>query len=168
VIWFVQAVGEWFHVIDCLEASGAGVEFYASALQEKKYVYRRHVWPHDGKAKVFGPQETRQQIGERLLMPKPEVLPVGDLRDGIQAARSILKRCKFDRKRCKDGLSGLRSYRHQYDQEHKRWRNEPEHDWASNFADGFRTLAVHFRGPGGVKRPSSGMGGASSGKDHPF
>ena len=40
-IWFVQPVGHMLHVIDYLEASDHGLEWYAKVLKDKPYTY----WP---------------------------------------------------------------------------------------------------------------------------
>ena len=44
-IWFVQPVGRMLHVIDYLEASDHGLEWYAKVLKDKPYVYGRHYFP---------------------------------------------------------------------------------------------------------------------------
>jgi hypothetical protein len=46
-IWFLQPVGRMIHVIDYLEASDVGLEWYAKVLRDKPYTYGRHYFPHD-------------------------------------------------------------------------------------------------------------------------
>src|SRR5262249_24294199 len=52
-IWIIQPVGKMLHVIDYLEASDHGLEWYIKALREKPYVYSRHFFPHDIQARDF-------------------------------------------------------------------------------------------------------------------
>ena len=69
-------------------------------------------------------------------------LPVAD---GIQAVRSLLPRCWFDRTRCARGLEALRMYRRDYDEKGQEYRVRPVHDWTSHYADAFRYFAVGWR-----------------------
>jgi hypothetical protein len=62
--------------------------------------------------------------------------------DGINAVRSILPRCWFDREKCKDGLEALKQYRKEYSITMKTYADHALHDWASHGADAFRMLAV--------------------------
>lgn len=162
-IWFVQADGPWFNVIDYLSAANVGVEWYAKALQDKEYVYRSHTWPHDGAQKHFGAQDTRYDLGSRLLKPAPIILRVGKIQDGISAVRAILPRCRFDMVRCARGLEGLRGYHHEYDEAGKRFLDNPAHTWHSNPADAFRTFATRAQGAEKGQRttqaPRSSYGG---------
>jgi phage terminase large subunit len=57
--------------------------------------------------------------------------------DGIQAARRLLPRCWFDKKRCAKGLEALRLYRRDYDEKREEFRVKPVHDWTSHHADAF-------------------------------
>ena len=165
-IWFVQAVGDWFNVVDYFEASGQDVEYYAHALQQKGYVYRSHVWPHDGTQTHFaGPGETRQEAGERLLKPPVEIMPVGRIQDGINAVRAVLARCKFDRNRCARGIDAMRSYHKEWDDVRKVFRDVPNHDWASNPADAFRTFAMRARGIEVADQPGQSGGNLPGGSN---
>ena len=67
------------------------------------------------------------------------------LEDGIEASRNILNRCWFDKNKCEKGLSALRSYHKEWDEEHQVFKLKPLHDWSSHGADAFRTLAVGFK-----------------------
>jgi len=153
-IWFVQPDGPWYNLIDFLEASGVDVDWYAKALQEKPYIYRSHVWPHDGKARPMqGSGESRMETGIRMMRPAPSILPRGDVPDGVNAMRAVMARVRIDKTRCARGLDGLRAYRYEWDEKLKRFRDVPYHDWASNIADAFRTFAMTARGIQPPKEP---------------
>ena len=83
-IWFVQPVGRMLHVIDYLEASDNGLEWYARALKDKPYVYGRHFFPHDMEARDFSSDgRTRLAMAEQLGLRPAVVVPRGDVADRI-------------------------------------------------------------------------------------
>jgi len=59
--------------------------------------------------------------------------------------RQLLPRCLFDEKHCERGIEALKSYRKEWDDRLKVFRNKPLHDWASHPADAFRTLAMALK-----------------------
>lgn len=145
-IWFVQRAGQSYRIIDYVEESGAGIEYYAKVLAEKaqkgNWLYSDHVWPHDGGHGSIDTGINRVQVARGLGF-EPIVQPRGDVDDGIQAARSILPMCWFDKEKCARGLKALREYRAEYDDTRKVLRQKPLHNWASNGADAFRYGAMH-------------------------
>ena len=143
-IWFVQAVGKEIHIIDYIESSGEGLNYYARLLKEKKYVYGRHYAPHDIKVRELTTGRTRLETAKSLGIDF-EVVEKLSVEDGIEASRNILSRCWFDKDRCERGLNALRSYHKDWDEENKVFRLKPKHDWASHGADAFRTGAVGYK-----------------------
>jgi len=151
-IVFVQAVGDWYHVIDYVEAAGAGLEWYAMTLQEKRYVYQDHAWPHDGASKEWGSGLTRLEMADGLGVKPIRVsgrdFPrLGETRDkevveGINAVRAILPRCKFDAKRTERLRNALASYHKEKDEKRNIFHDRPYHDWSSHGADAFRVFAT--------------------------
>ena len=65
--------------------------------------------------------------------------------DGIQAVRSLLPKCWFDKEKCGAGLEALRMYRREYDERRQEYRLRPVHDWTSHYADALRYFAVEHR-----------------------
>ena len=89
-----------------------------------------------GKSRI----ETLRELGiDAVICPN---LPVAD---GIQAVRSLIPRCWFDRTRCAKGLEALRMYRRDYNEQREEYRVMPLHDWTSHYADAFRYFAVGQR-----------------------
>jgi len=85
-------------------------------------------------------KETAAGLGiEFKVQPK---LPIDD---GIDAARNILPKCWFDKKKCRQGINALRNYHKEYDEKNKTYKNRPHHDWSSHGADAFRGFAVSHR-----------------------
>ena len=154
-IGFVQAVGPHYRFIDYYEASGVGVQHYVRMLQEKAaagdWVYGRHFAPHDIAHAEWGSGRTRiataRELGIRF-----EIVPRWSIEDGIQAARNLLPRCWFDESKCDRLVDALTSYRKEWDDRLKLYRERPLHDWSSHGADMFRYFAVGFRDPKGDRR----------------
>ena len=145
-IWFIQPHGSMLHVIDYLEASDHGLEWYAKALQAKPYVYGRHYFPHDIDQRDFsGSGLTRLQMAEQLGLRPTVVAPRGDVADGIQAVRTLFPRLVFDAEACYDGLEALKAYRRQWNEVRKDWEERPYHDFASHAADALRTFCVMYQ-----------------------
>lgn len=130
-IWFAQLVGNEIHVIDYYEAQGEGLAFYVKALKERGYDYGRHYAPHDIRVRELGSGMSRLETARRLGINFRIVKNIG-LDDGINALRQILPRMWFDEEKCKQGLEALRSYRKEWDEKRKEYKNRPFHDWSSH------------------------------------
>jgi phage terminase large subunit len=142
-IWFYQQTAREIRVIDFLEASGHGLDYYARELDRKGYLYGEHFAPHDIAVRELGTGKSRMEIAAGLGI-KFKALPASSVQDGISAARLLISRMYFDEKRCAIGLDALRQYREKRDE--KRGINlGPLHDWSSHAADAFRTLANGYK-----------------------
>ena len=141
-IWFCQRVGKELRFIDYYETSGEGMAYYAKLLKEKPYTYDRHYMPHDANTKEIGTGKTRRDVAEALGIKPIDVVPRGDVDDGINAVRSMLSRCWFDAQKCAQGINALKSYRKEYDDNRKEYKLKPYHDWSSHCADALRTAAM--------------------------
>jgi len=139
-IWFVQQKGSAFHIIDYYEDSGESLEFYATVLDEKKYIYDTHYLPHDANVRELGTGVSRVETAQSLGM-RTSIVPKLPVEDGINAVRMVLSRCWFDHEKCKYGLDALRQYRWATT-ERGEIKNKPEHSWCSHAADSFRYFAV--------------------------
>jgi hypothetical protein len=142
-IWFVQHIGKEIHVIDYVEMSGVGLEWYARKLNEKPYVYGEHFLPHDGAAKELGTGTTRQET-LRSLGIKTKIVPRQTVDDGINAVRMLLPMCWFDTEKTSKGLDALKNYERKWDSKNQLFVDAPLHNWASHAADAFRVFAMAF------------------------
>lgn len=141
-IWFTQDVGREIHVIDYLEDSGEGFEYYARALKDKEYLYGRHVAPHDIAVRELGTGVSRWEAAKKVGLPFDRVPRVRDKMDSINAARNIFGICYFDELKCEEGLKRLENYRKEWNEHLQTYKNTPLHDENSNGADAFQTLAM--------------------------
>lgn len=143
-IWFAQQVGREVHLIDYECHGGRGLEFYVKLLQTKPYIYRDHIVPHDAAARELGSGKTRQETFWELGLDV-EIQPRQSVADGINAARLLLPKCWFDKKKCEEGIEALINYQRKWDNKEHIFKDHPHHDWSSNGADAFRYLALGFR-----------------------
>lgn len=144
-IWFVQAVGREVRVIDYIENSGVGLDWYARQLKDRPYVYGDHLLPHDADVKELGTGKSRVETLASLGLTGVRVLPAQRVEDGINAARLLLPRTYFALDKARRGVEALRNYRREWDDKRKVYHDRPLHDWSSHGADAFRYLALGLR-----------------------
>jgi len=147
-IWFTQIVGKEVHLIDYYEMNSEGIEHYAKYLQSLPYNYNSHNFPHDMANTEFGTGRSRIEVA-RELFPNVDVNIVQKIsvEDGINAARMILPRCRFDAVKCKKGIRALNNYHREWDDRRQEFKLRPVHDWSSHPADAFRYFAVGLTMP---------------------
>ena len=109
-IWFAQVVGREIRIIDYLENSGMGLEWYAKEVLSKPYVYESagHYLPHDAQARELGTGKTRQET-LRTFGIHSQIVPKQTIADRIHAARILLqKNIWFNLKKTEQGLDHLK------------------------------------------------------------
>ena len=122
-----------------------GLDHYARVLQEKGYIYEQHILPHDVRVRELGSGRSRLEVLDNLRVTPVQIAPQLNVDDGIQAVRSMLDLCYFDKDKCEKGIDCLRQYRRQYNETMQVWAERPLHDWTSHCADAFRYLAIGYR-----------------------
>lgn len=140
-VWFSQTVGREIHIIDYLENSGEGLPWYARQLQAKGYVYGTHNAPHDIQVRELGSGRSRLETARALGIPF-KVVPNLPKQDQIDAGRSFIARCWFDRENTARGRLALVSYHKSWDEKRRVFSTNPVHDWASHPADAWMYLSV--------------------------
>ena len=78
------------------------------------------------------------EVMESLFTITPDIGVI----EGIDAGRNILLRCWFDEEKCSKGITALKSYRKDWNEQLGCWSSRPLHNFASHGADAFRMLAV--------------------------
>jgi phage terminase large subunit len=147
-IWFAQALPMEYRLIDYLEGSGHGIQWYLQQMQSRGYIYGADYLPwdigmHAGKmGNGRSIEELMRQAGRKV-----RITPKLSVADGINAARTIFPQCWFDAEKCADGIQALRHYRYGEMKTLEHPTREPLHDWASHSADSFRYYAVNIREP---------------------
>lgn len=140
-IIFFQTVGTTVRIIDYYENSRQGLEHYISILEQKGYMYGKHIAPHDIAVKEWGSGITRlekaKQLGVNFILSGKQ-----SIEDGIEAVRTTFSKMYIDEVNCKELLKVLENYRQEYDQKRKVYKGYPLKDWASHGADALRYMAI--------------------------
>jgi hypothetical protein len=138
--WFWQERPDGIALIDYYENQSQPLQHYIDLLEAKPYDYLAIWLPHDARAKTLQTgRSTIEQMQEVFHCCK--ITPSLKVQQGIDSARLVLPTC-FISEDASAGLEALRSYRRQYNELIKAYRDTPLHDWASNGADAFRYLAL--------------------------
>ena len=149
-IWFAQTLGLEARLIDYHEAQGEGLPYYAKILQDRGYVYGRHIAPHDIKVGEMGTGRTRIEVARNLGI-KFEIAPEVSIEDGIHAGRMWMARCWFDETKCKAGLEALQHYQWTHNQRLDEFKSTPVHNWATHGSDAYRYAALALKDKPQVK-----------------
>jgi len=147
-IWCFQLFNGDPQCIQYIEGTGEGLAYYIKLLRDLAnkgdWVFGTHFAPHDIAATDLITGKTRLQLARDLGIRFTQV-PMHEVNDGIEAVRQMLPRCRMDEKNCYRGIEALKSYRKQWDEKLRVYRDKPLHDWASHPADAFRYLAMGLR-----------------------
>ena len=153
-IWFIQEIGKEFHVIDFVEASGMGLDYYVAELNKKPYIYGNHYFPHDIRVRELGTggdsrEQTLRDLGRKNIRVGIKHTQQVFM-DSVQRVRMLLAKCWFD-KGTRKGVEALKNYERKYDAKLQAYQNRPKHNWASHAADAFREFTDQHREE--AKRP---------------
>lgn len=140
-IIFFQIIGQVIRIIDCYENSKQGLEHYVAVLEQKGYLYGKHIAPHDIRVMEFGSGMTRIEKARQLGI-KFTLAPDLSIEDGIESVRSALSKIWIDDSKCKNLITALENYRQEWDVRKKVYKPNPLHDWSSHWADAMRYLCI--------------------------
>jgi hypothetical protein len=148
-IWFCQFQGDVIRVIDYYECNGQPFAHYAKVLTDKHYLYGGHYAPHDVRQQDLKTGTSLLRLAETMGV-RFEVTPPHDVQSRIEAARTVIPRCRFSRKLDDNGLDVLEHYRRKTNEvlsteERTVFQDAPLHDWASHGADAFGYMAICYR-----------------------
>ena len=137
ILWY-QVIGTQVRFIDCYSATDQSLAHYAKVLQQKPYVMNKYFGPHDLAVRELGTGLSRLETARQLGISFSIVANIG-VEDGIEAVRGALQsKVWISDTNCKDLLKALESYRREYDNKKKVYKDHPLHDWSSHYADNFR------------------------------
>lgn len=142
-IWVFQQGPGWLHILDYIEGSNEGFDFYCDWLDERGYFGGNDYVPHDARQRMPTANGTRTRIQELIALKRRPVLVSNQkIADRINAGRRLIKHATFNAVRCKKGLECLRSYKQKWDEKTRSWSKQPAHDWASHGSDAWGYLAL--------------------------
>ena len=126
---------------DNLRATGYYIQRIAEICNQYNCP-RGEVWlPHDAWAKTM---QTGRSIMEQFLDAgiRPRRIPQLSEIDGISAARLLFPDIWFNQEPTSDLVEALKTFRREWDEDKKAFRNKPVEDWSIHYADVFRYFAI--------------------------
>ena len=145
-IWYLQFVGMETRLIRYMEDNQKTISYYLSQMQTHGYVYDTLWLPHDAENKTLAANGKSIEEIVRGAGYKVKIIPKVPIPDSINAARTIFPNCWFDRENAADGISCLRHYRYDVDED-GRFSKMPLHDGYSHGADAFRYIGLMVNEP---------------------
>lgn len=156
-IWIFQRGPGWFHIVDYIEGSNQGFDYYCDWLKERGYTPKKNHrgelvgddWvPHDAKQREPGAPKGRTRIQTLFALGRnPKLVPDHKPMDRVNAGRRLLPHVKFDERRCAKGLEILRAYKAEWNPKARTFAKSIKHDYASHGGDGFGHMAVAVDAP---------------------
>jgi hypothetical protein len=153
-IWFQIDPQGKVRIIACESTTGTDIFHHIERIHQFAGEVGTVFLPHDARAKNL---QTGKSIIEQFLAEGLEARIVTDhkIRDGISAARKLFPAVVISATLTGDLLEALKSYRRKWDDNKLMFSDIPVHDWASDFCDCFRYMAIAcgmlgFTGTGSV------------------
>lgn len=138
-------------IVDFYRPDSDDLEEWCKELDKRGYHGHDFV-PHDAMDKNWGTNRTRIDT-LKLMKRKPKMVGKTSVADGINAGRQTIKVARFDADKCELGIEGLKNYRREWDDELKRFRDNPVKDWAEHIGSSFRYLGLAWKEAKGEAMP---------------
>lgn len=155
-IWCFQVIAGELRIVDLYIPESDDLDDWCKWLDDQGYHGTDYV-PHDIIVTEWGTKRTRletlQSKGRR-----PKRIAMVSIMDGLQAGRKAINAALFHSEdddpraeRVRHGINGLKSYRREYDEEMKRFRDTPVKDWAEHIGSAWRYLGLAWKEVAPVK-----------------
>jgi phage terminase large subunit len=156
-VWYVQFLPNEILFLDYFEKTRAEFSFFMAEMWGRGYRPNMVYLPHDTKFSLARAVENgmnyemlARRMGSDYNLDKEKRFGVtvldkpGKVFDGINTARMMFRKCKFDEDKCREGLHILKNYRFVYNDKLGVYSDEPFEDWTSHGADAFRYVFMSF------------------------
>lgn len=149
-IWCIQTDGVHINVVDFYRPDSDDLEEWCLWLNKQGYHGDDYV-PDDVLDPVWGSKLTRWDM-LKAKGRKPKLVKRVAVADGIHAGRETIKAATFHQEndergeRVRLGVEGLKNYRREWDDDLKRFRDNPVKDWAEHIGSSWRYLGLAWRG----------------------
>jgi phage terminase large subunit len=155
--WLWAPTPDGADVLDYYENHGKTLEHYWDEMARREAAIGvravRHWLPHDARAKHLTGVSVLEQSIKHWGAERVAIYPEDNLLNGIQAGRWLLQRPVRFHPRCSEGIEALKAYHYEFDEDRNTLSNQPEHDWSSHAADGFRGLSLVVKRTEAMSRP---------------
>ena len=140
-IWFQIGKEGTVRVIACEATTGTDIFHHIDRINQFSGEVGEVFLPHDARAKNLqtGKSIIEQFLAEGLM---PRIIPMHKVRDGIIAVRKLFPLVTIDSETTGDLVEALKAYHREWDDNKLMFSDTPRHDWASDYADCFRYVAL--------------------------
>jgi hypothetical protein len=146
-IWCFQTTDDPvlpLRIVDFYQPESDDLEEWCATLNARGYVGNDYV-PHDILVTEWGSKRTRIET-LRALGRKPKRIVKVSVADGLQAGRVAINSAVFaDNEAVARGIEGLKSYRREWDDAFKTFKEYPVKDWAEHIGSAWRYLGLSWR-----------------------
>jgi phage terminase large subunit len=148
-LWCIQVIAGVIYVVDFYLPETEDLDGWCTWLNSKGYNGNDYV-PDDVMFPVWGTKHNRWDMLKEHKR-KPKLVKRIAVADGIHAGRSAIKIAHFHKaddergKRMAIGVSGLKSYRREWDDERKTFLENAYKDWAEHIGSAWRYLGLAWR-----------------------
>lgn len=155
VIWYWQKLYNEIRLIDYFEDTLLDMDIYIEELQSKPYNYGKHYMPHDAANKLLaaGGRSIVMQIEHAMGLNSVDVIPATSLPNSEAAAKAALQFTWVDKNKCQQGLHSLMEYHYPWDEDRKKYKTEPLHDWSSHACDAYEIIGQVFNNDVVLEKP---------------
>ena len=142
VIGFYQRAFGQLKLIDTWQGSGNdGLPEALRAVQNKPYIYGAHFGPHDIEGTDASTGKTWRETA-LILGFEFKVVPKMPVEDRIHIAQLAMSHLWVDGEKNAKWLDAMGLYHYVWDDKRGMFKDEPDHDWTSHWADQFTYAAV--------------------------
>lgn len=142
-IGFFQVVGKEPRIIDYYENHLEAIDHYVKLINAKSYNYDTHVLPHDAGHQSLRTGTTLTKQLESMGLKNVITLPQDAIASGIELVRQLLPQLWID-EGCVKLTKALSFYQYEWDEDFKRFKDRPIHDFASHPSDMVRYAATYL------------------------
>ena len=140
-IWFQIGKDGTVRIVAAEATSGMDIFYHIEKINQFEGELGAVFLPHDARAKNL---QTGKSIVEQFLSENLEVRIVHNhkVRDGIAAVRKLFPLVYVQEEMTGDLLEAMKAYRRQWDDNKLMFADAPLHDWASDWCDALRYMAL--------------------------
>lgn len=149
--WVFQQIGMEHNAVDYMEDTQRDVSYFIHELQDRGYVFKRVLLPHDATqahqaARALAHNTIEKQV--KALLPTPgivRIVPNISEANQISATRMLFPRINISEVACSQGVLALQHYQYGVDPDTHQRTKKPLHNWASHGAKAFGYHAVELQ-----------------------
>lgn len=140
-IWFQIGKDGTVRLVACEATQGTDIFHHIDKINQFEGELGEVWLPHDARAKNL---QTGKTIVEQFLHADltPRIVPSHKVRDGIAAVRRLMPLIYVDAAMTGDLVEAMKAYRRQWDDNKLIFADAPLHDWASDYCDCLRYVAM--------------------------